>query len=94
MLLSASSYRSVCGCIVDENLFALALTTVKEREGEIEGLTNTQLSRRLGPKCANKNRKLSKLHKENDVRYFGIKRPLLEKEGNLFNKKFWSIDQF
>lgn len=73
--------KSVRGCIVDQNLSALALIVVKKGEGELEGLTDTQVPRRLGPKRASKIRKLFNLNKEDDVRQFVIKRPLPEKEG-------------
>merc|ERR1712244_13964 len=41
--------KSVHGCIVDANLSVLALVIVKKGEGEIAGLTDTTVPRRLGP---------------------------------------------
>jgi len=73
--------KSVRGCIVDANLSALSLVVVKKGEGEIEGLTNVNVPRRLGPKRASKLRKLFNLSKEDDVRQYAIKRPLPLKEG-------------
>lgn len=50
-------------------------------EQEIEGLTDKTIPRRLGPKRANKIRKLFNLTKEDDVRQYVVRRPLAEKEG-------------
>jgi len=73
--------KSVRGCIVDANLSALSLVVVKKGEAEIDGLTNVNVPRRLGPKRASKLRKLFNLSKEHDVRQYAIKRPLPLKEG-------------
>uniref|UniRef100_A0A2M3YX82 Small ribosomal subunit protein eS6 n=1 Tax=Anopheles braziliensis TaxID=58242 RepID=A0A2M3YX82_9DIPT len=73
--------KSVRGCIVDQNLSALALIIVRKGEKDIPGLTDTQVPRRLGPKRANNIRKLYNLTKEDDVRQFVVKRPLPVKEG-------------
>merc|ERR1719462_11038 len=42
--------KSVRGCIVNHNLSILNLAIVKKGEGEIEGLTDKQIPRRLAPK--------------------------------------------
>ncbi|EAT48989.1 AAEL000032-PA [Aedes aegypti] len=73
--------KSVRGCIVDQNLSALALIVVKKGEKDIPGLTDTTVPRRLGPKRASNIRKLYNLTKEDDVRQFVVKRPLPEKDG-------------
>lgn len=73
--------KSVRGCIVDQNLSALALIVVRKGEGEIEGLTDVTVPRRLGPKRASHIRKLFALTKEDDVKKYIIKRPLPVKEG-------------
>jgi len=73
--------KSVRGCIVDANLSALALIVVKKGEGEIPGLTDVVVPRRLGPKRASKIRRLFNLSKEDDVRKYVIRRVLPEKEG-------------
>lgn len=73
--------KSVRGCIVDQNLSALALIVVRKGEKEIEGLTDVNVPRRLGPKRASHIRKLFALSKEDDVRKYVIKRPLALKEG-------------
>ena len=75
--------KSVRGCIVDQNLSALALVVVKKGEKDIPGLTDTNVPRRLGPKRASNIRKLYNLGKEDDVRQYVVKRPLPEKD----NKK-------
>lgn len=73
--------KSVRGCIVDANLSALALIVVRKGEGEVEGLTDVTVPRRLGPKRASHIRKLFALTKEDDVKKYVIKRPLPAKEG-------------
>jgi len=72
--------KSVRGCIVNHNLSILNLTIVRKGEGEIEGLTDKQIPRRLGPKRANKIRKLFSLEKADPVTQFVIRRTI-EKEG-------------
>uniref|UniRef100_A0A915DCU9 40S ribosomal protein S6 n=1 Tax=Ditylenchus dipsaci TaxID=166011 RepID=A0A915DCU9_9BILA len=52
--------KSVRGCIVDANLSALACIIVKKGDGEIEGLTDKIVPRRLGPKRATKIQKEGK----------------------------------
>lgn len=73
--------KSVRGCIVDQNLSVLALVIVQKGEKEIEGLTDKTIPRRLGPKRANRIRKLFNLTKEDDVKQFVVKRPLPVKDG-------------
>merc|ERR1712060_1026012 len=73
--------KSVRGCIVDGNLAVLNLAIVKKGEGEIPGLTDNTIPRRLGPKRASKIRKLFNLSKEDNVCQYVIKRPLPAKEG-------------
>merc|ERR1712038_1197634 len=76
--------KSVRGCIVDGNLSVLNLAIVKKGEGEIPGLTDNTIPRRLGPKRASKIRKLFNLAKEDDVCQYVIKRPrpLREEDGS------------
>ena len=50
-------------------------------EKEIAGLTDITVPRRLGPKRANRIRKLFNLTKEDDVRQYVVRRPLPQKEG-------------
>lgn len=53
--------KTVRGCVVSGELAALNFIVLKKGEKEIEGLTDTILPRRLGPKRANKIRKLFRL---------------------------------
>ncbi|XP_039435068.1 40S ribosomal protein S6 [Culex pipiens pallens] len=79
--------KSVRGCIVDQNLSALALIILRKGEKDIPGLTDTTVPRRLGPKRATNIRKLYNLTKEDDVRQFVVKRPLPEKDGKKAKSK-------
>ncbi|XP_076443224.1 small ribosomal subunit protein eS6-like [Babylonia areolata] len=79
--------KSVHGCIVDANLSVLSVVIVKKGDGEIEGLTDTTVPRRLGPKRASKIRRLFNLSKEDDVRQYVVRRPLAEKEGKKARSK-------
>jgi len=72
--------KSVRGCIVNHNLSILNLAIVKKGEGEIEGLTDKQIPRRLGPKRANNIRKLFALDKSDPVTQYVIRRAV-EKNG-------------
>ena len=73
--------KSVRGCIVDSQLSVLNLVIIKKGDQEIPGITDRVVPRRLGPKRANKIRKLFNLGKEDDVRQYVIRRPLPVKEG-------------
>ena len=68
------------GCIVGADIAVVNLVVVKQGETEIEGLTDAQVPVRLGPKRANKIRKLFALTKEDDVRKYVIARKF-EKKG-------------
>lgn len=72
--------KSVRGCIVDANLSVLSLVIVRKGDKDIPGLTDSNVPRRLGPKRANKIRKLFNLTKQDDVRQYVVKRPLPVKE--------------
>lgn len=72
--------KSVRGCIVGNDLSVLALTIVKQGEQEIEGLTDSQVPKRLGPKRANNIRKFFGLTKEDDVTQFVIRREIVKGE--------------
>merc|ERR1719336_2669143 len=66
--------KSVRGYIVNHNLSILNLAIVKKGEGEIEGLTDKQIPRRLGPKRANNIRKLFALDKSDPVTQYVIRK--------------------
>jgi len=79
--------KSVRGCVVGPDLAVLNLVVVKQGDAEIEGLTDTQVPVRLGPKRANKIRKLFALSKEDDVRKYVIKRTFTNKKGKEVTKR-------
>ena len=58
--------KSVRGCIIAQDLAAINLVLVKKGESEIPKLTDTTVARRLGPKRANKIRKLFGIEKHSD----------------------------
>lgn len=73
--------KSVRGCIISHEIAVLHLVIVKNGDAEIDGLTNREIPRRLGPKRASKIRKLFNLSKEDDVRKYVIRREIPVKEG-------------
>ncbi|KAI8811294.1 ribosomal protein S6e-domain-containing protein [Cladochytrium replicatum] len=79
--------KSVRGCIVGNDLSAISLVVVKQGEEDIPDLTDKQIPKRLGPKRANKIRKLFNLGKEDDVRQYVIRRELPAKEGKKLRTK-------
>jgi len=50
--------KTVRGCIVGPDIRVLAVSIVKKGDSEIPGLTDASKPRRLGPKRANKLKKL------------------------------------
>lgn len=66
--------KSVRGCVVGQDLSALNLVIVKKGENEIPGLTDKTEGKKLGPKRANKIRKLFGLDKSHDVTKFAFGR--------------------
>ena len=83
--------KSVRGCIVGPDLATLNLVIAKKGEADIPGLTlpGTKTSepagddrpRRLGPKRAQKIRKLFRLSKEDDVRKYVVTRTYNSRKG-------------
>jgi len=78
--------KSVRGCIVGPEIAVLNLIVVSKGEGEIEGLTDKVLPRRLGPKRAANIKKLFNLTKEDDVRQYVTRRPIETKNGKKYFK--------
>merc|ERR1712072_485281 len=79
--------KSVRGCIVSHDLSVLNLGVVKEGDAKIPGLTDEPRPMRLGPKRANKIRKLFNLDKETeDVRKFVVRRKVVTKTGKEYQK--------
>ncbi|KAH8616661.1 putative Ribosomal protein S6e [Trypanosoma vivax] len=72
--------KTLRGCILDKDIAVLNVTVEKVGEQPIEGVTDVSLPRRLGPKRANKIRKLFNLNRAEDVRKFVIRRKVT-KEG-------------
>ncbi|KAF8819567.1 ribosomal protein RPS6, partial [Cardiosporidium cionae] len=69
--------KSIRGCIVGPDLAVLNLCLTKKGPQTIEGITDSSLPRRLGPKRASNIRKLFNLDKKDDVRQYVIKRKVL-----------------
>lgn len=74
--------RSVRGCIVAHDISVLHLVLVKKGASDIDGLTDKIVPRRLGPKRANKIRKLFNLSKDDDVRKSVIRRVVPRKDAS------------
>lgn len=72
--------KSVRGCIVGPDIAVLSLVIVKQGEGEIPGLTDNILPKRLGPKRATKIRRFFNLTKEDDVRQYVVRREVVSKK--------------
>jgi len=68
--------KSVRGCICGPDLAVIALKIVKKGESEIEGVTDGDKPRRLGPKRANYIRKVFALRKKDDVRKYVVRREI------------------
>jgi small subunit ribosomal protein S6e len=66
--------KSVRGCICGPDLAVIALKVLVKGESEIEGLTDSQRPRRLGPKRANTIRAAFALRKTDDVRKYIVRR--------------------
>jgi small subunit ribosomal protein S6e len=66
--------KSVRGCIIGQDLAAINLVLVKKGDSEIPKLTDATVPRRLGPKRANKIRKLFSMDKHSDN--IGVKNPV------------------
>jgi ribosomal protein S6E (S10) len=79
--------KSVRGCIVASDISALSVTIVKQGEQDIPGLTDVNHPKRLGPKRANKIRKMFHLSKEDDVRKYVVRRELPSKVEGKTNTK-------
>merc|ERR1712151_1154818 len=58
--------KGVRGCIIGTDIACLQLIIVKKGDKEIEGLTDVTMPRRLGPKRANKIRRMFVLPKHSD----------------------------
>lgn len=79
--------KSVRGCIVGPDLSVLNLVIVKKGDNEIEGITDSSVPKRLGPKRASKIRKLFNLSKTDDIRKYVISRTFEKKNGKKDTKR-------
>jgi small subunit ribosomal protein S6e len=68
--------KSVRGCICGPDLAVIALKVLVKGEGEVEGLTDNQRPRRLGPKRANNIRAAFALRKQDDVTKYVVRREI------------------
>merc|ERR1711906_104774 len=80
--------RKACrGCIVSPEIAVLNLMIVKQGDGPLPGLTDTEKPRLRGPKRASKIRKLFALGKDDDVRkYVNTYRREFESNGKKHSK--------
>ena len=70
--------KSVRGCIVSSDIQVLNLVIVKKGEGELPGLTDSMVPKRLGPKRATKIRKLFALEKADKMEaQYRVKREIV-----------------
>lgn len=74
--------KSVRGCICGPDLAVIALKVLVKGESEIEGLTDSQRPRRLGPKRANTIRAAFALRKTDDVRKYIVRREVQNAAGD------------
>merc|ERR1712227_655609 len=78
--------KSVRGCIVNQDLSVLNLVVTKRGSVDVPGLTDANKDLRLGPKRANKIRKLWGMDKDDDVRKAVVRREITTKGGKTYNK--------
>jgi len=91
--------KTVRGCITGPDLSVLNLKITKKGPEHIEGLTDHEIPRRLGPKRASKIRKLFNLSKTDDVRQFVFRHKVAarkaegEKKGRKLRSKLPKIQR-
>eukprot|EP00662_Eupelagonemidae_sp_cell21_P050656 gene50656-25477_t len=78
LLLDPGTRKSVRGCIIAGDLSVINMIIVQKGKEEIEGVTDKQHPRRLGPKRARKIMKLFDLQYGDDVRKYVIRREAKE----------------
>merc|ERR1712160_98590 len=78
--------KSVRGCIVNQDLSVLNLVVIKRGATDVPGLSDTTKDIRLGPKRANKIRKLWGFDKTDDVRKGVVRRKITTKGGKEYSK--------
>merc|ERR1711948_159360 len=83
--------KAVRGCIIGTDIAVLSLVILKKGDNEVEGLTDVNLPRRLGPKRANKIRKMFLLPKHSDN--LGTKKEEGEKKPKV-NVDRWDVTRY
>jgi len=78
--------KSCRGCICGPDLSVIALRILVKGEGEVEGLTDAERPRRLGPKRAAHIRKAFVLRKTDNVTKYVVRRNYKESDGKTFYK--------
>lgn len=68
--------KSVRGCICGPDLCVIALKVLEKGPGEVQGLTDNDKPRRLGPKRVDKIRKAFALRKQDDVTKYVVRREI------------------
>merc|ERR1712070_997485 len=72
--------KSARGCICGSDLSVIALKVLEKGDGEVEGLTDAERPRRLGPKRA------AHIRKSFVLRKYVVRRQVKEKDGKTFYK--------
>merc|ERR1711966_280839 len=78
--------KSVRGCIVNQDLSVPNLVVIKRGATDVPGLSDTTKDIRLGPKRANKIRKLWGFDKTDDVRKGVVRRKITTEGGKEYSK--------
>jgi len=78
--------KAVRGCIIGTDIAVLTMIIVKKGDEELEGLTDTTHPRRLGPKRANKIRRMFSLAKHSDN--------LKKKDTEKLNVDRWDVTRY
>ena len=78
--------KSCRGCICGPDLSVIAMRILVKGEGEVEGLTDAERPRRLGPKRAAHIRKAFVLRKTDNVTKYVVRRNYKESDGKTFYK--------
>jgi len=79
--------KSARGCICGPDLSVIALKVLVKGDKDVEGLTDSERPRRLGPKKVRAIRKAFVLRKKDDVRKYVVHRQIKrESDGKVFYK--------
>ena len=78
--------KSARGCICGPDLSVIALKVLVKGDKDVEGLTDNERPRRLGPKKVSAIRKAFVLRKKDDVRKYVVHRKITSESGKCFYK--------